>query len=288
MLGGVTQAASQFVERGGAGVAQAVLPHIRHEDAVSNGKRQPKRHRRRGATGTSTAATPALPDPGQWRFPIADSHGLLTNVFCQNVVAAVELCRPRPGRVLNKDVLRCIGAKCNLPMFHAIALRVEPGCTVLLFASGKAVVSGSKSREAMDCGTLTAVHILNQLGIGNFYVRNRRITNVVGTAYLPEGHGIDFNRVHRAIPLKCFIAPTFAGLFVLDLECNTNFILFKHGAIVASSRAMRQGGDPIDSMKLALKRLEAVMLRANAIRVMTGVVSKVGGALHHLRRTEQG
>jgi TATA-box binding protein (TBP) (component of TFIID and TFIIIB) len=213
-----------------------------------------------------------VPDPGLWKFPVPDSHGLLTTVFCQNIVVTVNICDLANNEMLNKNMLRYIGVKCNLALFHAIALRVQPGCTVLIFATGKVVVSGSKSIEDMNCGSLTAVHILNNMRIGNFHIKERRITNIVGTAYLPPGHKLDFKAIHDAIPLQCVVAALFAGMFVFMPDHATNFILFRSGAIVVCSRA-------ISLMTSAITSLEEIVLRCNAVRVAAGVESKVKPAL---------
>lgn len=205
---------------------------------------------------------------------------MLTQLYCQNLVATIRICNLPRGEVLDKDVLRTIGAKCNLALFHAIALRVLPGCTVLLFASGKVVVSGCKSIQDMNCGSLVAISILNNMLIGNFYIKNRSITNIVGTTYLPPGHSIDFDAVISAIPLQCGIAFLFAGMFVKMPKHCTNFILFRSGAIVVRSNT-------IESMTAAIKELEGIMLRCNAIRVAAGVASKLPKAIEHLLRQQQ-
>ena len=213
-----------------------------------------------------------VPDPNLWHFPVEGSRGLLNQLYCQNIVATIRIVDLPDGATLDKDALRVIGAKCNLPLFHAIALRVQPGCTVLLFATGKVVISGGKSIQDMNCGSLTAVSILNNMLIGNFHVEKRVITNIVGTAYLPPGHTLDFDAIISVIPLQCMVAFLFAGMFVHMPAHHTNFILFRSGAIVVRSNC-------IDNMTKGILNLEEILLRCNAVRVAPGVTSVLSQAL---------
>ena len=222
-----------------------------------------------------------VPDPDLLQFAVTHSHGLLNKVYCQNLVVTVNICNLTKGDILDKDVLRAIGAKCNLSLFHAVSLRVKPGCTVLIFATGKVIISGSKSIEDMDCGGLVAQHILNSMRIGNFHIKDRRITNIVGTAYLPTDHFLDFEAINTSIPLKCMEADQFAGMFVTMPELKTNFILFESGAIVVCSRSE-------ELMTRAVTRMEVIILRSNAVRVASGVKGKAAPALaEYIRRQRE-
>jgi transcription initiation factor TFIID TATA-box-binding protein len=134
--------------------------------------------------------------------------------------------------------------------FAAITLRLyDPVCTVLLFTSGKLVLTGSKTFA--DC-ILACHRVLRLLRQGipgaEFSLADSNIQNIVGNVDLKLGAGetIDLQRFHATHSVFCtYQKNMFPGLIFRPLNCPVVLLLFTSGKIVLtgakSSQSMHAG-----------------------------------------------
>ena len=121
--------------------------------------------------------------------------------------------------------------------FAAITMRIgEPTCTVLLFTSGKMVLTGCKSY--LDC-MIASLHILflmrsNYPGI-QFTIEPVQIQNIVGNAdiQLTPSQYINLDRFYNDFNVFCTYQPNmFPGLIYRPTHLNIVLLIFFSGKIV--------------------------------------------------------
>lgn len=121
--------------------------------------------------------------------------------------------------------------------FAAITMRIgEPTCTVLLFTSGKMVLTGCKSY--IDC-VVASLHILylmrsNYPGVV-FNIAEVQIQNIVGNAdiKLRADEGINLERFYTDFNVFCTYQPNmFPGLIYRPTHLNIVLLIFFSGKIV--------------------------------------------------------
>ena len=121
--------------------------------------------------------------------------------------------------------------------FAAITIRLAyPNCTVLLFTSGKMVLTGCKSY--IDCLSANS-NILNLLRTHNpgilFTIQPLKIQNIVGNAdvNLQEDECLDLHSFYNDYNIYCTYQPTmFPGLIYRSNTLNIVLLVFFSGRIV--------------------------------------------------------
>lgn len=121
--------------------------------------------------------------------------------------------------------------------FAAITIRLgHPVCTVLLFTSGKMVLTGCKSM--LDC-ILASHHIFHLLKINmpgvHFELEPIKIQNIVGNAQLPlrPGQRVDLDRFYQTFNVYCTYQPNmFPGLIYRPLDMPVVLLIFFSGKVV--------------------------------------------------------
>jgi transcription initiation factor TFIID TATA-box-binding protein len=111
----------------------------------------------------------------------------------------------------------------------------EPTCTVLLFGSGKCVLTGC--RDFLSC--IRAVHVLvdvlrsNMHGV-HFAVESIQMQNIVGHADLGlEGAHVDLAKFYADHNIECtFQKSMFPGLVYRSSKTNVVLLIFRSGRIV--------------------------------------------------------
>lgn len=134
--------------------------------------------------------------------------------------------------------------------FAAITLRLhDPVCTVLLFTSGKLVLTGSKTFAECIYACHRVLQIL-RTGIPGavFYLAESNIQNIVGNVdlHLGAGESIDLQSFHASHSVFCtYQKNMFPGLIYRPLNCPVVLLLFSSGKIVLtgakSADAMHRG-----------------------------------------------
>lgn len=121
--------------------------------------------------------------------------------------------------------------------FAAITIRLgEPTCTVLLFTSGKMVLTGCKS--LLDC--ILASRIVTNLLIDGFpgivfKLDVVKIQNIVGNALLPleQDESLDLDAFYSDFNVFCTYQPTmFPGLIYRPVNLPVVFLVFFSGKVV--------------------------------------------------------
>lgn len=136
--------------------------------------------------------------------------------------------------------------------FAAITIRLgEPVCTVLLFTSGKMVLTGCKS--VMDC-VLASKQVLMCMRLGfpgiHFMLEPIKIQNIVGNAHvsLKPGQQLDLARFYTDFNIFCTYQPNmFPGLIYRPADMSVVLLVFFSGKIVITGA--KSMGDVYSSWK---------------------------------------
>lgn len=134
--------------------------------------------------------------------------------------------------------------------FAAITMRLhEPVCTVLLFTSGKLVLTGSKTFAECIHACHRVLRLLRQ-GIpgATFTLVESNVQNIVGNVdlHLDTEQFIDLHAFHATHSVFCtYQKNMFPGLIYRPLNCPVVLLLFASGKIVLtgakSADAMHRG-----------------------------------------------
>lgn len=136
--------------------------------------------------------------------------------------------------------------------FAAITIRLgEPVCTVLLFTSGKMVLTGCKS--VLDC-VLASKQVFMCMRLGfpgiDFILEPIKIQNIVGNAHvsLKPGQQLNLGRFYTDFNIFCTYQPNmFPGLIYRPAHMSVVLLVFFSGKIVITgAKCMR---DVYDSWK---------------------------------------
>lgn len=144
--------------------------------------------------------------------------------------------------------------------FAAITIRLgEPVCTVLLFTSGKMVLTGCKS--VLDC-VLASKQVYMCLCLGfpgmNFILEPIKIQNIVGNAHvsLEPGQQLDLQRFYADFNIYCTYQPNmFPGLIYRPADMSVVLLVFFSGKIVITGAKCMS--DVHDSWKHFRRLLQA-------------------------------
>lgn len=161
--------------------------------------------------------------------------------------------KPRP--VVHNLVGTCVMKSSSLPLnlrqisyilpnahydkqkFAAITLRLAtPACTVLLFTSGKMVLTGSKTY--LDCklaAKLVCMMLRRAFPGMRFSLAHINIQNIVGNVNLnlTGTQVIDLNAINRDYDIVCtYQKNMFPGLILRPIKSRIVFLIFTSGKIV--------------------------------------------------------
>ena len=164
------------------------------------------------------------------------------------------------SRICSKLLKLDLRAICNLlpnayfekQKFAAITIRLgEPLCTVLLFTSGKMVLTGCKS--VLDC-VLASKQVFLRMRLGfpgiDFKLEPIKIQNIVGNAHvlLQPGERLDLDRFYTDFNVFCTYQPNmFPGLIYRPTDMSVVFLVFFSGKVVITGAKTMQ--DVYDSWK---------------------------------------
>jgi transcription initiation factor TFIID TATA-box-binding protein len=121
--------------------------------------------------------------------------------------------------------------------FAAITIRLgEPVCTVLLFTSGKMVLTGCKSFMEVLLASMNCLYALRMYLPGvRFELCDIAIQNIVGNAdlKLQPGEKLDLNAFYQDHNVYCTYQPTmFPGLIYRPVHVDIVVLLFFSGRVV--------------------------------------------------------
>lgn len=194
-------------------------------------------------------------------IPQADVHNLVGTCMIHSSVLPLNL----------KHVSRILpNSHFDKQKFAAITLRLyDPVCTVLLFTSGKLVLTGSKTfTECISaCNRIVFLLKMGTPGV-SFYLKEVRVQNIVGNVNVCRSVGevIDLERFHNDHSVYCtYQKNMFPGLIYRPINSPVVLLLFTSGKIVLtgakSASAMHQGWEsawPLVKMYITSSRGDQV------------------------------
>ena len=129
--------------------------------------------------------------------------------------------------------------------FAAITIRLgSPQCTVLLFTSGKLVLTGCKSFMEVLLASMNTLYMLRACLPGvHFTLRDVAIQNIVGNAdmQLKTGEILDLNAFYRDHNVYCTYQPSmFPGLIYRPVHVDLVILLFFSGRVVLTGARSMQ------------------------------------------------
>lgn len=161
-------------------------------------------------------------------IPLPEIHNLVSTCNIESSVRPIDL----------EQVTRLLpNSHYDKQKFAAITMRLqEPSCTVLLFTSGKMVLTGTTN--FLDC-LVSANHVLALLRQGvpgvRFTMTLPRVQNIVGNVNLnlSENLMVDLNRLHAQENIYCtYQKNMFPGLIYRPVDSPVVFLVFNSGKIV--------------------------------------------------------
>jgi len=144
--------------------------------------------------------------------------------------------------------------------FAAITIRIDnPICTVLLFSSGKLVLTGSQSWYKCLHASLKVVEMLRLFISGvDFYVEDIVVQNIVGNAIidLEDKKSLNLDRMYMEQCSKCtFQKSLFPGLIFRPDNSPVVLLCFESGKVVIT------GGKCVEDVEVGWKRLWPIVKR---------------------------
>ncbi|KAL7533382.1 hypothetical protein ACHAXR_005196 [Thalassiosira sp. AJA248-18] len=155
---------------------------------------------------------------------------------------------------LKQIALRCRNTEFNPRRFAAVIMRLrEPRATALVFASGKLVITGTKSSHNSSLATKKIAYILERVGFQPASYINFKMQNIVGT--VDVGFPIRLEGVAFGHPTFSSYEPElFPGLIYRLAQPRVVFLIFVSGKVVIT------GAKTEEQMVEGLKKVYPVLL----------------------------
>jgi len=163
----------------------------------------------------------------------------------ENIVATAEF-----GIKINLDRLaeRIAGAEYNPEAFPGLIIRRHRS-SVLLFSTGKAVITGSKSEEELERNVSELITVLEKNGVAVPGKPNVKVQNIVASGSL--GYDVDIEKVALLVPDTFYEPEQFPGLIYRLNELHTVMLIFSSGKFVCTGAKNKNNVE--ESIKKALK-----------------------------------
>jgi len=182
----------------------------------------------------------------------------------ENVVATVTL-GLEPGEKIDLNQIARKFAECeyNPERFPGLVMRiVDPKATILIFSTGKMVVTGM--REAAEAAAVVAIVIKNlkQAGVNITAEPIITIQNIVasGDLHVP----VDLNEASITMDNAMYEPEVFPGLIYRMQEPKTVFLIFSTGRIVCTGAKTKEiVGEAVEKLVEEIKRLELTQVKGD-------------------------
>jgi len=159
--------------------------------------------------------------------PLSSVHNLVGTAMIEKRFRILDL------RTISRLLLNCVY---DQQKFAAITIRIHrPSCTVLLFTSGKMVLTGCRSYMQCVLAAHEVVRLLRSASPGYFFrLRNVKIQNIVGNVDLRLGkQGLDLERFHADHSIfSTYQRNMFPGLIFRPDNSPVVLLIFSSGKIV--------------------------------------------------------
>ncbi|XP_063241530.1 uncharacterized protein LOC134541785 isoform X2 [Bacillus rossius redtenbacheri] len=198
------------------------------------------------STSTGAAASVTVVPPQALMTAVQPASGEHTlRPVVQNVVATVNLSCPLD---LMKITFRTRNSEYNPARFNGVVMRInEPHTTALVFQTGKMVVTGARSEDAVNLAARKYARIIQKLGFPVRFV-DFRIHNMVGTCDLRFPVRLeDLQQMHSQF---CSFEPElFPGLVYRLVKPRVVLLIFVNGKVVLTgAKTRKELNEAIDTM----------------------------------------
>jgi transcription initiation factor TFIID TATA-box-binding protein len=182
----------------------------------------------------------------------AEAHAR-TSALVHNVVGTARIA-VTPGPLDLRLVNTLLPNSCFVKKkFAAITVRLsEPTCTILLFGSGKCVLTGCRDFVSCIRAMYDVLDLLRRHMHGvHFSVETIQMQNIVGHADMElVGAHVDLARFYADHNIECtFQRSMFPGLVFRSSQSNVVLLVFRSGRIVLT------GGRDISCLNIAWRRM---------------------------------
>lgn len=173
---------------------------------------------------------------------------------------------------LKQIALRCRNTEFNPRRFAAVIMRLrEPRATALVFASGKTVITGTKSSHNSSLATKKIAYILERVGFQPASYINFKVQNIVGT--VDVGFPIRLEGVAFAHPTFSSYEPElFPGLIYRLMQPRVVLLIFVSGKVVLT------GAKTEEQLVEALKKVHPVLLEFRKVNPGNSLTMAAEGA----------
>jgi len=183
----------------------------------------------------------------------------------ENVVATVVLDLGTSGTKidLNQIARKYSDCEYNPERFPGLVMRVvEPKATILIFSTGKMVVTGLRAADEAGAAVANVIKKMKQAKVNIEAEPVITIQNIVASGDLHMS--IDLNEASILMENVMYEPEVFPGLIYRMQEPKTVFLIFSTGRIVCTGAKTKEiVGQAVEKLVEAVKELDLTMVKGN-------------------------
>ena len=183
----------------------------------------------------------------------------------ENVVATVVLDLGTSGKKidLNQIARKYSDCEYNPERFPGLVMRVvEPKATILIFSTGKMVVTGLRAADEAGAVVANVIKKMEQAKVNIEAEPVITIQNIVASGDLHMS--IDLNEASILMENVMYEPEVFPGLIYRMQEPKTVFLIFSTGRIVCTGAKTKEiVGQAVEKLVDAVKELDITMVKGN-------------------------
>jgi len=183
----------------------------------------------------------------------------------ENVVATVVLDLGTSGKKidLNQIARKYSDCEYNPERFPGLVMRaVEPKATILIFSTGKMVVTGLRAADEAGAVVANVIKKMEQAKVNIEAEPVITIQNIVASGDLHMA--IDLNEASILMENAMYEPEVFPGLIYRMQEPKTVFLIFSTGRIVCTGAKTKEiVGQAVEKLVEAVKELDITMVKGN-------------------------
>ena len=183
----------------------------------------------------------------------------------ENVVATVVLDLGTSGNKidLNQIARKYSDCEYNPERFPGLVMRVvEPKATILIFSTGKMVVTGLRAADEAGAVAANVIKKMEQAKVNIEAEPVITIQNIVASGDLHMA--IDLNEASILMENVMYEPEVFPGLIYRMQEPKTVFLIFSTGRIVCTGAKTKEiVGQAVEKLVDAVKELDITMVKGN-------------------------
>nr|MDO8087628.1 TATA-box-binding protein [Candidatus Sigynarchaeum springense] len=183
----------------------------------------------------------------------------------ENVVATVVIDLGTSGKKidLNQIARKYSDCEYNPERFPGLVMRaVEPKATILIFSTGKMVVTGLRAADEAGAVVANVIKKMEQAKVNIEAEPVITIQNIVASGDLHMA--IDLNEASILMENVMYEPEVFPGLIYRMQEPKTVFLIFSTGRIVCTGAKTKEiVGQAVEKLVEAVKELDLTMVKGN-------------------------